>query len=244
MFTYATQSIEAVRYSVQAEGEPLLVITEMLFNLSFLVDVLFACGGYLLSLRLFDTHLRSTEPTMLGWAAALACYEPFWGVISTRYVSYAHGYTWSAWLEPFPTVRAAWGVVLVALVAIYAGATVCFGVRFSNLTHRGVLTNGLYRWVRHPAYWSKNLYWWLFYIPFVYRGSWVRVVRDCFWLLVLNAIYWVRARTEEAHLSRDPDYVAYARFVDRRGWFRMLPRLFPFLAFRPTPEASEEERDP
>ena len=34
------------------------------------------------------------------------------------------------------------GAVLVALTAIYAWATVAFGIRFSNLTHRGILTHG------------------------------------------------------------------------------------------------------
>jgi hypothetical protein len=33
-----------------------------------------------------------------------------------------------------------WGGWLVLLVAIYAWATMAFGLRFSNLTYRGVLT--------------------------------------------------------------------------------------------------------
>ena len=52
------------------------------------------------------------------------------------------------------------GGALLFLTAIYAWATVAFGMRFSNLTYRGILTHGPYRWTRHPAYLSKNLFWW------------------------------------------------------------------------------------
>lgn len=37
-------------------------------------------------------------------------------------------------------------------MAIYAWATIMFGGRFSNLTHRGIITNGPYPWTKHPAY--------------------------------------------------------------------------------------------
>ena len=48
------------------------------------------------------------------------------------------------------------GCRLVLLTAIYAWGTVAFGIRFSNLTHRGILTNGPYAWTRHPAYVSEE----------------------------------------------------------------------------------------
>ena len=41
--------------------------------------------------------------------------------------------------------------MLVALTAIYAWATVAFGFRFSNLTHRGILTHGPYALVAAPG---------------------------------------------------------------------------------------------
>ncbi len=65
------------------------------------------------------------------------------------------------------------------LTAIYAWATLAFGIRFSNLTYRGVLTNGPYRFTRHPAYVSKNLFWWLSVLPFmVSSGSMVAITVD------------------------------------------------------------------
>jgi hypothetical protein len=62
------------------------------------------------------------------------------------------------------------GAWLVLLTGIYAWATVAFGFRFSNLTHRGILTHGPYAWTKHPAYVSKNLFWWCAVLPFLSVG--------------------------------------------------------------------------
>ncbi|WP_430991383.1 isoprenylcysteine carboxylmethyltransferase family protein, partial [Escherichia coli] len=74
-------------------------------------------------------------------------------------------------------VLVAIGTVLVGLTAIYAWATVAFGFRFSNLTHRGILTHGPYAFSRHPAYLSKNLFWWISTVPMLTTGSWLDAVR-------------------------------------------------------------------
>lgn len=99
--------------------------------------------------------------------------------------------------------------MLAVLTAIYAWSTVAFGIRFSNLTYRGVLTNGPYRFSRHPAYLSKNLFWWLSTLPFLVTShSPVDMVRDTVFLGCVSAIYFWRARTEEAHLLREDAKIA------------------------------------
>ena len=95
-----------------------------------------------------------------------------------------------------------------------------FGCRFSNLTHRGILTNGPYRWTKHPAYISKNLAWWLTFVPFIISQNLADSLRRSALLLLWNFVYYLRARTEEAHLSQDPQYLAYAEFIRHRGIFR------------------------
>src|SRR3546814_17210443 len=73
---------------------------------------------------------------------------------------------------------AVWGALLVGLIAVYAWATMAFGIRFSNLTHRGIITHGPYALTRHPAYIAKNLSWWVGSMPFlVTSGSWVEALR-------------------------------------------------------------------
>lgn len=199
---------------------------DFLHNSLYFIDVGLVSMGYLLSMRLTDTHLRSAEPTMLGWAAALVCYEPFWSLIGRQYLSYETGYQWGAWLGNRPVWFGIWGTMILSLTAIYVWATVSFGARFSNLTHRGIITNGPYRWTKHPAYVAKNLSWWMISIPFLAQGSSAQTLRHCLLLLALNGIYLLRAKTEEWHLSKDPDYVSYARWIDSNGifrWARSLP---------------------
>lgn len=124
------------------------------------------------------------------------------------------------------TVQMLWSGAILALSAIYVWATVMFGARFSNLTHRGILTNGPYRWTKHPAYVSKNLSWWLISAPFVVMGSPWEALRASLALLALNALYYLRARTEEQHLGRDPDYQRYAEWMNRYGLFSFLSRTY------------------
>jgi protein-S-isoprenylcysteine O-methyltransferase Ste14 len=93
----------------------------------------------------------------------------------------------------------------------YAWATLAFGLRFSNLTYRGVITHGPYRLTRHPAYVAKNLFWWCSTLPFLSAGgSLVDVVRNTVIMALVSAVYYWRARTEEAHLlAEDATYRAY-----------------------------------
>jgi protein-S-isoprenylcysteine O-methyltransferase Ste14 len=193
-----------------------------LFELLFVIDVQIGTVGYLLTLRPLDAHIRSGNPLLAGWVAALLCYPPFVygfmgqnGMIQYEYQTASWGY----WLGGHDAVLWLWAAGLVSLTAIYAWATAAFGVRFSNLTYRGVLTNGPYRWTRHPAYLSKNLFWWLSAMPFlVTTGSVLEAVRNTVFLGVISAIYFWRARTEEAHLlAEDAKYRAYHAWMAEHG---------------------------
>lgn len=198
---------------------------DFLFDSLYFIDVSLVSMGYLMSLRLTDTHFRSAEPTMLGWAVALMCYEPFWSMVGRQYLAYESNFKWGAWLWDTPVLYGIWGSGILLLVIIYVWATVAFGARFSNLTHRGIITNGPYRWTKHPAYVAKNLSWWMISIPFMAQGSPAEALRHCLLLLALNGIYVLRAKTEEWHLSRDPVYVDYARWVEEHGMFRFIRHL-------------------
>jgi protein-S-isoprenylcysteine O-methyltransferase Ste14 len=234
MFTYLCNDIDrfvAVDFAQMAGFKPWF---DFLYDSFYLIDVGLVSMGYLMSLRIADTHLRSAEPTMLGWAVALACYEPFWSLIGRQYLAYETELKWGTWLWNTPILYGLWGTGILVLTAIYVWATVIFGARFSNLTHRGIITNGPYRWTKHPAYVAKNLSWWMISIPFIAQGTPDEALRHCFLLLTLNGIYALRARTEEWHLSRDPDYVAYALWIEQHGilrFVRYLP-LVRHLAYR------------
>ncbi|MEE4316696.1 MAG: protein-S-isoprenylcysteine methyltransferase [Erythrobacter sp.] len=194
-----------------------------LVTLMFVIDVQIGTVGYLLTLRPLDAHIRSGNPLLAGWLAALLCYPPFaWAVLggNGQILNYeVGGAKWDYWLAGHQAALWLWGSWLVVLTALYCWATVIFGIRFSNLTYRGVITNGPYRFTRHPAYLSKNLYWWFLHIPFlVTTGSPLEAVRNTLFLLAVNAIYYWRARTEEAHLlAEDPKYREYHAWMESHG---------------------------
>ena len=193
-----------------------------LFGLLFMIDVQIGTVGYLLTLRPLDAHIRSGNPFLAGWLAALMCYPPINSTVMSgggilAYEVNTRG--WDFWLAGHPALMWLWAAVLVALTACYAWATVIFGLRFSNLTYRGVITNGPYRFTRHPAYLAKNLFWWLSVLPFlVTGGSCVDVIRNTVALGLVSAIYFWRAKTEERHLlGEDAEYRAYHAFMARHG---------------------------
>ena len=191
-----------------------------MIELLFLIDVHIAMVGYLMTFRPLDAHIRSANPYVAGWVAALICYPPFILMGNGDVLAYHYSTAdWSYWLRDYPALLWIWGGWLVFLAAIYAWATVIFGLRFSNLTYRGIITNGPYRFTRHPAYLSKNLFWWSSTLPFfVTNGSFVDMVRNTAILALVSGVYFWRARTEEAHLlAEDAKYRQYHAWMGQNA---------------------------
>jgi protein-S-isoprenylcysteine O-methyltransferase Ste14 len=199
-------------------------LANYLISFMFVVDVALATAGYLLTMKPLDAHIRSATPYAEGWVAALICYPPFILMGNGGPLDYHPGtmgdQSWAYWLGNYQALLWVWGGALVLLTAIYAWATVAFGLRFSNLTHRGVLTHGPYAFVKHPAYLSKNAFWWLSTLPFlVTTGSLVDAVRNTAILCLVSGVYWWRAKTEEKHLGHDQAYRDYAAWITSK-WSR------------------------
>lgn len=203
-----------------------LATFRFMYDLSFAMDLMFGTVGYLCTLRILDSHVRSAEPTTLGWLVALICYQPFWSLISSQYIRYEGSMFWDNWLISMPVLRIVWGSVIVALLLCYACATMSFGLRFSNLTNRGIITSGPYRLTKHPAYIAKNLSYWMVSVPFIEPLGWQVALMHCAALVAVNLVYFVRAKTEEKHLMNDPDYRAYAKWIARNGVFAKITRAF------------------
>ncbi len=203
-------------------------LAHLLISAMFLIDVHLATVGYALTMKPLDAHIRTANPYLAGWVAALMCYPPFIIVNQGMLIDYSIGTqgdnSWHYWLAGHDVLLYIWGAVLVALTGIYAWATMAFGLRFSNLTHRGILTHGPYAITKHPAYLSKNAFWWLAVLPFlVTNNSTADAIRNTAMLALVSAIYYWRARTEEKHLMADPDYANYAAWMERNA---AVPRFF------------------
>ncbi|WP_271439009.1 methyltransferase family protein [Pontixanthobacter luteolus] len=197
-------------------------LARSLIELLFVIDVQIGTVGYLVTMRPLDAHIRSGNPFLSGWLAALICYPPlvFAFMGADGMLAYeVNTAGWSFWFADSTTLLWIWAALLVFLTGVYAWATIAFGIRFSNLTYRGVLTNGPYRFTRHPAYLSKNLFWWCSTLPFlVTSDSLTDLVRNTFFLGCVSAIYYWRARTEEAHLlQEDPKYREYHAWMEQNG---------------------------
>ena len=199
-----------------------------LITAMFLVDVQFATVGYMLTMKPLDAHIRTANPYLAGWVAALMCYPPFILMNNGGPLDYHIGTSdWAHWFAGHTTLLWIWGAILVVLTGVYAWATVAFGLRFSNLTHRGILTHGPYAFSKHPAYLSKNAYWWLATMPFlVTNGSTADMIRNSAILMLVSGIYYWRAKTEEKHLMADPAYAEYAEWMQRHA---VVPRFFAAL---------------
>lgn len=179
----------------------------------FLLDTLIFTFGYLFESKLLKNEIKSVEPTIFGWVVTLICYPPF--------NSFTDGLiTWTARENAFffnETSTFIIRIVIVFLLLIYISATFSLGFKSSNLTNRGIVTNGPYAIVRHPAYMSKNLIWWLLSIPLLTSNPFL-ISGPIVWTI----IYALRAITEENHLKQDIDYVEYCQRVK----YRFIPYLF------------------
>jgi hypothetical protein len=226
---------------IAAAADPVTLTRALIFTM-FLVDVQLATVGYALTMKPLDAHIRTANPYLSGWVAALICYPPFILMNNGGPLDY-HVATsdWAYWFVGQPALLWVWGAILVVLTAIYAWATVAFGLRFSNLTHRGILTHGPYAWTKHPAYVSKNAYWWLATLPFlVTSGNASDMVRNTALLALVSAVYYWRAKTEEKHLMADPAYADYAAWMDRNAPItRGFNRLRSLLGARIRPVAAQ-----
>lgn len=172
---------------------------QLVYDLVFFVDCGWALIGYSLESRWLGNKTRSVEPTAFGWAVCLACYPPFNNVLGT-YLPLESGIQRITGENALLALKA----VTVLLFIIYAAATVSFGFRFSNLTNRGIVSRGPYRFVRHPAYLCKCTAWWLEHLPTI-------TPTKAFFLSLLCGVYALRAWTEERHLGRDPEYREYKK---------------------------------
>lgn len=214
---------------------------EIAYNFLFLIDVVYATLGYVATFKPLNSHIRSTDSTMAGWAVTLICYEPFNNLMVKSYLNHDSPYAWGVWLGNSPVLYCLWGGVICLLLVGYALSCVSFGYRFSNLTYRGLISNGPYHFTKHPAYVTKNLTWWLISIPFIIGDNPMENIHRCVALLALNLIYYLRAVTEERHLSQYPEYIAYALAMNEQSIFSRLGRMLPFLRYK-APQLGDSSR--
>lgn len=187
-----------------------------LFMFGLVFDLIIGTSGYLFASKLLGNEVRSTDSTWSGWLVCMVCYPPLLGWFQLVYRQ-SDKVIWDNWLTPGEPLYWVWAALVTGTWLIYWLSTASFGLRFSNLSWRGLVSIGPYRWTKHPAYLSKNIYWWLHTVPFVGVDGWGDLARNVLGLCCLSLVYYLRAKTEERHLMRFPEYAAYARWIEREG---------------------------
>jgi protein-S-isoprenylcysteine O-methyltransferase Ste14 len=180
-------------------------VNAYLVQFLILVDTVIFSLGYLIESKYLKNEIKSVEPAFLGWLVCLWCYPPF-NAFSFKPLDYyliRISLSYPTWLTVIVLC------VITCLWGVFVWASVALGFKASNLTNRGIVRSGPYRFARHPAYMAKLMIWILQGIFFAQFGIFI--------LLGFIIVYILRAWTEERHLSRDPDYLAYKQFV--KWWF-------------------------
>ncbi len=178
----------------------------LLYQLIFVCDTAVALVGYSFESLWLENKTRSVDRTWSGWIVCLMCYPPF-NDVAGLYLPLDDG---GNMLGFGPMTLVGLRGSSLVFFAIYLWATLALGVHFSNLSNKGIVARGPYRWVRHPAYLCKNLAWWMEKLPTM-AGF-----HNLLPLLAWNAVYILRGLTEERHLRADPAYRAYCDQVRYR----------------------------
>lgn len=221
--------LEAIRAGLSGG---LVEVVVALTVLAVIVELTIVCTGYALTLRALDAHVRSPNALIGAWVVTLVCYEPLNRVVTGVVLRYRTERGWADVIADHPLLLWPWSLALLASFALWVWATAIYGLRWSNLTHRGIITGGPYRFTKHPDYLAKSAFFWLSAAPFLTATDGWTALRATVAMMAVNLIYYGRARMEERHLSQDPDYVAYALAMNERSVFRGLARRVPLLRYR------------
>ena len=168
-------------------------------KLILIVDVVIFTFGYMVEVPALNNVIKSVDPTVLGWAVCLACYPPFNAVMLDLFPWQSSDSTHFA----SPALEIIANGLIFGLMAVFVWASIALGWKASNLTNRGIIDDGPYRWSRHPAYTAKNLAWWIGAIP-SFAAGFSHSVGNGLWAMscmtIATAFYAARAWTEERHL--------------------------------------------
>lgn len=169
--------------------------------------------GYCVESDLLNNRINSVDDSAFGWIVTIICYAPFFPLIAFVIPLGSQDFAFFLNHEVTAVVRA----ILIIIVSLKTWSIITLGTKSSNLTNRGIVDSGPYRWVRHPHYLTKMAVWWIGVVPSLIQNYWL-IGGMIFW----TTIYVLRALTEEQHLKRDPDYVSY---MEKVKW-RFIPGVF------------------
>jgi protein-S-isoprenylcysteine O-methyltransferase Ste14 len=209
---------DSIRYSADNfRGYDFFTICLWLSAILWLTDTINASLSYCIESRWIENRSRSIDLTVGGWLVCLSCYAPINNITGTFFpfgplAASRHPdsiFFYNAYF--LYSLKIAEIIILTA--HIYAD--VSLGPSIANITYKKLQTRGLYGIIRHPGTIFKLLLWWV--QAGLYKEFWR--IDYIYGHLMWNAIYILRALTEERHLSKFKDYREYKEKVK----YRFLP---------------------
>ncbi len=193
----------------------------LLLNIIMFLDVTIFMIWYSIESKLLKNEIKSVEPTFIWWIVTLLCY-PLLNYLTAKFLNWYSSdmpdfvrYFW--WQIINLQLSTLFGILFIILMWLYVWASFSLWLKASNLTNRWIVDSWLYKFIRHPAYFCKNMARFVWALPFIiiniknwnYKILWL-ILLSLFWRMI---IYHLRAITEERHLWLDPDYIKYKQKV-------------------------------
>lgn len=214
MVSFCSSNIAELEMVFSADITSPVAFMRFITILVFYLDVSVVVPAYLFSCSANYSFIKSVDTSAAGVVCTLLCYPPFNTSVLSQLFPYEDSIKWFDAI-PQGILFYFWMALMLFCLSVYAWASVAMGFKFGNLTYKGLVNWGPYRYSKHPAYLSKNLYWWLYSVPFIAHTPSTALHNTCF-LFIISLVYYYRAKTEEKHLSRYAEYRAYAGGLDMR----------------------------
>ena len=195
--------------------------------------------GYVFSSRLFNTHIRKISHSWFAYSVTLVCYSPFVMGLTQRWFEYSPINPTPNWNKPWVsfsgddmTMLYILGGLIIFFELFHYWGEAILGIRSSNLTNRGIITNGPFRVCKHPVFASKCFAWFIIWLPFMNGDTVLECIRLMVAFFGMCVVFGARCWAEERLLAEDPDYVAYGLYMDQHSVFAPIARYIPLLQFR------------
>ncbi len=185
-------------------------------------DVLFFTLWYLIESDKLNNKIKSVDSSFIWWFVVLLCYPPF-NIYTTNLIWW--------YSSEFPSfnneyIHITLNILILILMWIYSWSSISLWLKASNLTNRWIIVKWPYKYIRHPAYITKNIAWWIWWLPLLiwnfYTWDYKNFFIVLFSLIAWTFIYCLRAITEEKHLSNDSDYLKYKDKVK----YKFIPKIY------------------
>ncbi len=215
---------------------PIAISYPTIENIIYLFLIIAIIPGYYFTSRLLGTSAIKVSDSWPAWVVSLWFYPPFNSMANNAWFDYSDELikgqqNWITVFQNSPTTIYFLAFVLLSMAVIHYFGEAMLGMRASVNTNKGIITNNVFKYTKHPIYLSKNIAWFLATLPFMSSVNFFQNIKYLIAFLCVATGYILRGYFEEKLLSEDETYVEYAKYIDKHGIFAWFGKLFPIFTF-------------